>query len=322
MKSVLLLAALLTLAPSTRAGGLDAKRVPADARWVAHLDVEALLRSKLFAELKEAKPALEADVDFDEMKAKFGIDPFRDLRSLTVYCAGATSDDTVAVLVGSEKFDQATTALAAMDGHRTLDVGGHLVHVLGDDGETWYASVSTPPGGSDRVVVLAKGQKLLEQGLGVLEGRIASLANADAASIRARPQPGSIAFAACSQNLAELADIGSEQASAVARLAQAFVLDVGEDRGALFARLDITTQKPEDALRVQQVLQGATALLSLVGGDEAASARIQHLVAALRFESTGTQMSASFRYAVRDLIDDLQALDHDDEAPHEHHHRK
>jgi hypothetical protein len=320
MKSLSLLAALIFLAPLARAGGLDAKRVPADARWVAHFDMEALLRSQLYTELKEAKPTLDADIDIDEMKVEFGIDPIHDLRALTVYCAGTTSDDTVAILVGNEKIDQAAARLGATDGHRVLDVGGHVVHVFGEHEETWYAYVGAAPGGSERVVVLAKGQKLLEQGLAVLEGKTPSLATADNALIRAKPQPGSIVFAASSQSLAEFGDIGSEQASAVARLAQSFVLDVGEDRGALFANLEITTQKPEDALRVQQVLQGATALLSLVGGDEGASARIQHLVAALRFESLGALMTARFRYPVRDLIGDLEALD--DEAPHKHHHDK
>jgi hypothetical protein len=319
MKSVCLLLALLVLAPSTRAGGLDAKRVAADARWVAHFDMEALLRSKLYTELKEAEPSIDAHIDVEEMKAEFGIDPLHDLRSLTVYCAGTKSEDTVAILVGNEKLDQAEARLGALDGHRTLDVGGHLVHQFGEHDETWYAYVSTPAGGSDRVVVLAKGQKLLEQGLAVLDGRAANLATADGASIRAKPQAGSIVFAACSQSLAELGEIGSEQASAIARLAQSCVLDVGEDRGELFANLAITTEKPEDALRVQQVLQGATALLSLVGGDEGASARIQHLVAALRFESLGSMMNARFRYPVRDLIEDLQALD--DESPRPHHHQ-
>jgi hypothetical protein len=310
MKPAWILSGLLACAPLAHADVLDARRVPAEVRWVAHLDLEALARSSLFATIR-AHPDFGAEIDFAEIEANFGLDPLKDVRGITVYRAGEGEEDVVAVCSGNARIEQATAKLAAMPGHRLAEVGGRAVHVLGEGADTWYAHVRAQPEGSDRVIVLAHGEALLTLGLAVLDGQAPSLATAAKPGIRAKPAPGSILFAAASQSLAELTDLGDEQASAVARLAQAFAFDVGEERGNLFASLVIDTERPEDALRVQQVFQGASALLALVGGDPETSARLQRLAAALRFEATGTRMTAGFRYPVAELFAELAAFDED-----------
>ena len=90
----------------------------------------------------------------------------------------------------------------------------------------------------------------------------------------------------------ELGEI--EPVSAVAKLAKTMALDVGEVRGELFAHVALDTRKPEDAQRIQQVLQGAVALVALMGDEEHAETRtrLQHLLEALHLSVSNTRVDS------------------------------
>ena len=304
-----LLAALFLLAPLADAGTLEPRHVAADARWVFHVDVEALARSSLFDVLKESGHDVRAEMDFEGVRTKLGLDPLADLRSVTLYCSGPSSEDVVAVLTATPAVDAAALRLEAL-GARKIEVGGRSAHVLGEGSDAGYAAILPGPTSELRTVVLGKAEPMLLRGISVLESRAPSLAQPVANSVRTRPAPGSIFFAASGQSLAELVDLDDGQASTVARLAQSFSFDAGEDRDALFADLRIETQSPEDALRVQQVGQGVIALLALAAQEPSVAQPLQRLTSALRVEAAGTRVQASFRYGLRQLVDELRALEH------------
>src|SRR5687768_2248172 len=76
---------LLALAPA-RAEALDPKLVPADAKWVLHLDAEAFRQSKLGAML--VKDVLEPKVQKAENDLKSDLNfSFRKISSLTAFGA-------------------------------------------------------------------------------------------------------------------------------------------------------------------------------------------------------------------------------------------
>jgi hypothetical protein len=302
---------LAPLAPLAAGGTLVPRHVAADARWVFHVDVEALVRSSALGVLAEAGHDVRAEIDVGELKSRLGLDPFTDLRSATLYCAGPSSEDVVAVLATSRAVDEAAIRVEAL-GARKLDLGGRTVHVLGEGDDAGYAALLPGADADQRLVVLGRSEGLLLRGLAVLESRAPSLAEPVATSVRTRPAPGSIVFAAAGQSLSELVDLEQRQASTVARLAQSFSFDLGEERETLFADLRIETQSPEDALRVQQVGQGLVALLALAGQDPKVAQPLQRLTSALRVEAAGTRVQASFRYSVRSLVDELRSLGHHD----------
>jgi hypothetical protein len=324
---------VLVLACLTAPLGADALqpgRVPADARWLAHLDVEALKSSKIYEvvhEQSEKGGTNELDEGLAHFQLAAGLDPTTDFKAVTVYCAKESEKSCVAILSGNDKIDAALQKLKAMPHYHTTVVGSRSLHTWGDDHETWYGYVQRKDGSDERVVVASQDSDELLRALGVIENGAESLASARSPAIRARPASGSIFFAAAGEGLNELGEM--QPVSAVAKLAKSIVLDVGEERGALFAHLALDTRKPEDALRIQQVLQGAVALLGLVDDEHHAEARarLQRIVEALRFNVSNTRVDADFRYDVKALLNDLKALeelDHkngDDSPKSDHKHR-
>lgn len=341
MKLTLTLALLPgLLAAPVHADVLDARRLPADVRWFAHVDVDALNTSALASALRPGG-ALDLGQAPLGIGAELGVDLWRDLRSFTVYslaegepAAGApavrvearaegeharvalgtaeaelaTAHGEVVVLVGRAPLDTALARLAERPEHRLDTLAGRTVHAWGSGDDAlyvWTGETST----HDRLVVQASDKALLARALAVLEGRAPNLADAPAPALRARPAEGSLVFAAATTRLAELG--GVELASNVARLAEEFVLDVGEVHGAVFARLSVDAKSEREALQIQQVLQGGIALLGLVAGGDADDAElraIQALGAAFRFQSRGNTVQAEFELPLPALVDALRAL--------------
>jgi hypothetical protein len=310
-----LLAVLVLLAPPAAADVLQKSRIPAGARWIAHLDVQAMRSSKLYALVREESGKDGADEVADglaEFRMFAGLDPTQDFESVTLYSVSFSEKGCVALLAGGAKIDGALEKMKTLENYRTTPVQGHVLHTWGDLGDTWYASVHRVSGSEERVVVASQDPAQVVRGLSVLAHESESLAEAAQPAIRATPAAGSILFAAAGESLDELGRI--EPVSAVAKLTKAVVLDVGEDRGALSARVCLDTRTPEDAQRIHQVLQGAVALVGLAGGDghDETHAKLQSLVEGLRISVSDTRVDAVFRYDVRTLVEDLKSLDEND----------
>lgn len=300
-------AAVSTLVAPVRADVLDKSRVPAEARWVAHVDVEALTRSTLFTALRAQDGTFDMGGDLAELKAEFGIDPFVDLDSMTVYCADKSPERAVILMTGSEKLDAALTRLQEQPGYRTEKEGAHTLHVWSQDEETWYGWMLRRDATANRVVVMSANRDDVLSGVAVVEGARPSLATQRDGLVLATPAPGSFLFAATTENLTELNDI--EATSRVFKLAQTMSIDVGEDRGALFAHAIVDTKSPEDALKIQQVLQGAVALVGLMSDEHGIGSHVSSLVGALRFQCSGSRLTADFRYDVKALLEVFAGLE-------------
>lgn len=317
------LIALLLVAPPAMADGLQKNRVPAGVRWVAHLDVEALRNSTVYDVVHEEagkNGGNELDAGLAQFKVYAGLDPTVDFKSVTLYGTSKSEKSCVALLSGNASVDDALVKLKTKQNYRTTPVQSYMVHTWGDDHETWYAYVVRKDGADERVVLASQDSAELARGIALLERGGESLADAGRSDLRGTPSRGSILFAAAST---DLIDVGGDQpASAIGRLAKTIVLDVGEDRGTLWAHAVLDARTPEDAQRIQQVLQGVVALAGLVGGDEQhdqARTTLQHITEALHLNVSDTRVEASFRYDTRELFAELMSLDDAHHGARKHH---
>ena len=77
-------AAWLAFAPAS--DQLRRDRLPADVDFVVHLDVEGLRQTTLWKHLEEGLAEEDVDIDdLEEFKTRYGIDPFTDVRALTLF---------------------------------------------------------------------------------------------------------------------------------------------------------------------------------------------------------------------------------------------
>lgn len=293
--------AVVCLAGFVGAERFDPARVRAEARWVAHVDVEALAKSDVYAALvADGVVSVQEEV---ELVQELGLDPVKDLRGVTVYGVEEKGEHTVVVLDGEENLERALEKKKGETGYREEVLDGKALHAWGDD---CFAAVLRREGSARRLVVQSDDRDAVSRACAVIEGRGASLAGSE--KLRALPAEGSIVWAASTTRLAELD--GLQVASNVVKLAEDVVFDLGESHGELFATLRVDAERAQEARQIQQVLQGAVALVGLVGGDDPELGRaLQDLTGALRFTTEDTQVRAEFRMSTRLLLEHLRTLD-------------
>lgn len=88
-RSLMLLAVSLPLAWTgngqfVQAGDLKPEHVPADAKWVVHVDLEQLLDTELVQTVRERRPEIVENVR-QWIRQQYGIDPRSDLMSVTMF---------------------------------------------------------------------------------------------------------------------------------------------------------------------------------------------------------------------------------------------
>jgi hypothetical protein len=301
----------LGLATPLAADGFNRAHVPASARAVAHLDVEALLRSELVNELQKLDPQFALDFDMGEHHPMLkGFKPLQDVRSITVFSSDLGKQRLGALVRVDAKIETLLQIATAFDPYESFEVDGQPVHSWSEgDDQRVFACVRPISGSSDRLVLVTNDAGLLGSGLAALSSQAASLAGGGQGVLAANAQPGAILFAVSDQPLTQLGEIDAN--SSVARLVQGAVVQAGEQGGSVFGSVSLITEKPQDALRLSQVLQGFTALAGLVGENAEEAQALQRLVSGLSFQANGSQLFVEFRYDLSALMREMQSLEHD-----------
>ncbi|MCE9596318.1 MAG: hypothetical protein K8S98_19165 [Planctomycetes bacterium] len=315
MKRILLAVVLFAWLPRAEAGAFDPRCAPSEATWVAHVDVEAMGRSRFLLALHDAGQELVNDFDFDVIGSRFGVDPLRELASITLLPASVKSSDVVAVVRGSTQTSAAWSRLIEKS-RFVRKVAGHDLYLVA--GLESFASALPQESGGGRTFVVATSEAALVAELAVLDGTAKSLADATATKLDMRASVGAMfwasgsiesdrsAFAARSiQLLREIANLDQTEARTIAEHGRAFCFELGEDGADLFTRLELATATSSDAEALGDVLRGVVAKLKSSTGDSPASPRIERLTNPLRIEGTAARVRATYRYDARTFVDEV-----------------
>ena len=207
---------------------LDLKQIPADAKWLLHVDVDAMRESTL---VKNAWPkAMEmhknAEQKLKEMQDKFGIDVCKDLHGLTAY--GRELGKHTGVLIVHAKFDlklAEATAAKAKD-HKVVKFESYHLHSWtekhhGHERTVWAAAYKSDG------LVFASSDEYLKAALAVLDGKASAVASGPLAG---RVRPGTTILARATG----IADAEVPCHSPIAKQIRSLRFSMGEDSGQLF----------------------------------------------------------------------------------------
>jgi hypothetical protein len=296
-------ALLLFGAPST-ADVLAPELVDADARVLIHVDVAALSGTTLFRLL-----AANADTGFeealDEFEGEVGLDPLRDVRSVTVYSNDADAH-WVALLRTTEKLDQALEALRERPGYAQREVDGKTVHALEEDGSTWYGHLYRSPAGAERLFVITEDEAALVEAVRVVDGKVANVGSAAEPAVATAPSPGAVLFVSADRGLGELGDF--HPSAEVSKLVKSVLFECGEAGGELFASLRLTAAGDKEAREIHDVIQGGLALASLLSGRSDETNALGDMIDALDVRRRDAAVTFEFRYSAQAFYDGLVGL--------------
>ena len=149
----------------------DAKTVPADAKWVVHIDVDAITNSSFWPLIEQklnANPSFQNGLQQVEMVA--GMSLPQDLHSVTLYGMGFTDPDGVILAKARANQQQLLNLLQTNPSFTSFSHGTHEIVSWEDKGKLMHGAFFS----TDRVV-MGQLKENVEKALDTLDGKAASI---------------------------------------------------------------------------------------------------------------------------------------------------
>jgi len=304
--------ALLSTASFAWAGSLNREVIPATAKWMLHIDIEAVNNSQVGACLIEHLQNQD-DSPLKTIEAEIGINVLEDIYSITAFGSGEPpakglalevtdkdvsvgaiarpGENAVILAVTNDSIDGLIERLSAEANYSKGELAGHTVHSWSnpDSDEQWHLVQKAIKGGTRRAVLLSDNSDALIEAIKVLAGDALSIADRKDADALVSPRTGSIIFAVAS-DVGEM--VGDDGASALLQQTDKLALEVSEQDGLVKLTVSVRAKNAEIATTITQIVQGAIALATLAMDPEAEeTASIMAITRALKFSSDDRRIS-------------------------------
>lgn len=255
---VLALTLGLLVTPLLQAAPLEAKHVAGNAKWVVHVDVDAMRESLVvrnaYHGLVELHPLGKlAEGILDRSREIVGMDPRKDLKSITAYGARVGRPEGVLLVVADLDIKALQQAIKIAPDYHTTTYGSYELHawtqLVPRATKTVVAAYRAPD-----TLVIADSPKAVEAALDVLDGKATRLAGDS--PLAAAPEAGTTV-------LLRAIGIGAEPLPGDPPFGKALDtlgITMGENAGASFFHGKLTVKSTEVAGHIQQILLGVRAL--------------------------------------------------------------
>ena len=246
-----------------RAEPLDERHIGADAKWLVHVDFDAL-RSGHSAHLVvtawlRAEPARS---HLAGLREAIGLDAARDLRSVTLYGQQLVPDRGVLIVRAPWDHPRLRAFLARQPDFAEKDIDGRNLFTWTERREGRRHTVWAASAGQETILVSRERGDLLGA-RAVLEGRAGSLAESE--SPLAGPAPEGTVLLVRATGLAE-AELGLK--SPILRLSETLSLTAGETSEGVFVEAQLTAASADDVPHFRDVAAGLVALARLMRADD------------------------------------------------------
>jgi hypothetical protein len=292
--------AVLVLAAMAPAAPLRQAHIPAEARWVFHLDLDAFGDSDLgklvLTEVRAAYgPKIEA------MAQLLGSDLLADLNGVTLFGTDAGEENATALFYGSHNPDKLTALLLLNGAYHKSDYQGQTLHhwVEEKHQKNQVGAFAAPD-----LIVIAQQEAPVQAALDVLAGRSTSLAAAPASPLKGLTvAPDQTMALAAATGLSGLT--AGHQQAAILGNSKMMALIIAEAQGQMKLQVDLVAETVEAAAQIEQVINGMKAFILLRQNDFSALPAIIRQSSLRRMEN---QLSLESTYPSAALFDSFKML--------------
>jgi hypothetical protein len=259
----LVLLVLFILPLKSAAGPLRPSLVPAEARWVIHLDIARLAETRVKALLYEdSARGIGRSVRMIERVGK--IDLLRDLTGVTVIGMGPDDQDTVVAFEGKIDKDHLLTLIELDKSPEKITYGQSTIY---DWGSHEYGAFVT-----DTLTLIGGNIQTIQAVLDAWEGKTKTAVATPLLAKFKSASPAAFMIASMDKVSALTKD---EEGSTILKKAGAAFLQIEEEKGVVKISLVLDTDSPETASNLAKVVDGLAAMASM--RDEPSSPKIDIL---------------------------------------------
>jgi hypothetical protein len=232
------------------AAPISKSQVPADSKWVMHLDMNQFASSQTCRILSAGKGDSQRFKNMlNHYQNLLGVDPLKDIASLTLFGNEVTGNRGVALINGSLNSKQITQQFSTYPKYSTKKNGRLTVQTWADktSGKPLWASFY-----NSRQLILASDEFSLLNSAWVLDGEKPNLAASKTTSLPfPAVQPGSF-FTAVTKGYS-----GTTPTQAmILRNTESANMQLSENSGIVDGAILLNADSPETAIQIQQILNG------------------------------------------------------------------
>lgn len=299
--------ALVLSAGAALAGPLDPTRVIPGAAFVIHVDVAHAAGGPIGKMVQEHKKEFDLK-DLDEVR-QFGVDPFKDILSVTVSAPTSDTDAGVIVVETTSAVDKLIEHLKAESHAQATNIEGREVFSFKDGDDSKHACVRRIEESDTRLIYLSDS----------LESLVAMLKGGDAQKLPlASPAPGSVV----SVQVVSLDGIREhapdKDAGPLAMLSdvKSGWLDLGTREEKLFLKGAVQCSAEAGATDLRDMLRGFVAMGRRIGKGNEELASLSDLAAAVNVDTKGDEVRVDALWSLEALtaaIEQMNRHDSDDD---------
>jgi hypothetical protein len=278
----------LMLSSQALAATLQKNIVPADAAWVIHLNLEQVLSSRLFEQIRQNEKWDRMLAERTRFTKKFRVDPLKDIRGITVYGMGHDEKQAVACITGAFDKTHLLGLLEFDDRHQEIPYGNAIIHNW--DRHEYAAFVG------ENMLILGKSEDILKAALDVISGAKPDITGSEAGA-SLNQVPGDSLFTGFAHNISAL--ITGQGAPAVFRKAETALLHVREQGSDMILQAEMGVGSPQDADNIEQILKGLLAMVDMYREEIPAGI---HVPEDVQISKTGTSVRVQIAYPSMELM--------------------
>jgi hypothetical protein len=279
----LAIAALLGFVTVVRAEPLDLKQVAADAKWAAHLDVDALMASSMVQKARQEvlKKHPEAEQHLAMIRNICKFDPTKDIHGITIYGRQIKKDTGVAIVRAKVDQNMLLEKAKLAPEHRVSTYGKYelhsWIHAKGSKHERGMTGTFYKP---DVMIFGASADEVMAA-LDVLDGAKPNFAAKGPSPCSSIPS-GAVLVA----GVTSLADANLPCKSPLVKQVDSLGIAMGENQGQVFFAAKLAVKQAEIAQQMKAVVEGAIALAALTKSDDAEAIKMINAVKVTVAEKT------------------------------------
>ena len=269
-RALLTLGLIAATAAVAVADPFEAKTVPADAKWVVHLDVDAIAASAFWPLIEQkinADTNLQNGLQQFEMMA--GMMVPQDLHAVTLYGRGFDGADVVIIAKARANQRQLLTMLQANPSFASAPHGSHQIISWEDKGKVIHGAFFS----SDRAVI-AQSNENVGKALDILDGKGEAL---KAGSALALPTGTGMLAGLASDSVTSLAKKPENQGNPVFANLTSACITLTEQAGTVTAKGAFGTADEARAQQLKTVADGFKALGVMLAVNENTDPKLKAL---------------------------------------------
>lgn len=289
MPALLALPLLVLTAPQfASASPLDPARVPAEAKWVIHVDLSALAETELAQRVREKRPQVVEGVR-QWFQKRYGIDPREDLDSLTMFSETYESHTGTMILKAGYDRQKVQSDLEAKEGVETESWMDHTLYTINKEKMEAQKQQQGDPAGrqpqekggpekqddrwrdhaitlvlvDDQTVIFASSAERAKEGVELLKGNYPSLKGKRGTLLDELPE-GAILYGAA----IKLDSISQREGIfPILRQHERIVWAIGQQNGEVYDTLTLVAQSPQVAEQMKTMAEGFVAFCNVWAAD-------------------------------------------------------